>query len=203
MKNKLVKYLLAGLGYLLPIAALVYLIYFIFTYIDGYARDLIPDKYEFPGLGFVALLLFLIVFGWFTTISKIDDWAKEKFIQLLNRIPLLKNIYSSLEDITSALVGEKKTFDRPVLVKLSKDMDAEQIGFIAKDDLSSLGIENGKIAVAVPFTFSYMFKICIVPVENITSIKAKSSEVMKFVVSGGLTQDRNKKSSIITDEFEG
>lgn len=197
MKNKLLKYLLAGLGYLLPLGILIFVLYKIFIYIDKFARYIIPDAMEFPGLGFVVLLVLLTLFGWFTTVSKIDDWAKERFIALLNRIPVLKNIYSSLEDITSALVGNKKTFDRPVLVKLSSTSDIERIGFIAKEDLSFLGVPEGRIAVALPFTFSYMSKIVIVPIENVTPIKAKSSEVMKFVVSGGITDDHKDPKIIV------
>ena len=198
MKNKVVKYILAGLAYLLPAGLLIFILYKGFIFIDRFSRYLIPDEYEFPGLGIVVLVAALALFGWFTTVSKLDDWLKEQFIRLLNRIPLLKNIYSSLEDITSALVGDKKTFDKPVLVKLSTISDVERIGFIAKEDLSALGIEEGKIAVALPFTFSYMSKIVIVPKENVTPIKAKPSEVMKFVVSGGITAEE-KDSKVITD----
>lgn len=191
MKKFFLKYLLAGLAFLLPIGILAYLLYQIFIFIDTWAKHFTPDHYEFPGLGIVTLILLIALFGWITTISKLDELAKHALLGLLNKIPLLKNIYSSLEDITSALVGSKKTFDKPVLVKLSKDNDIERIGFIAKENLKFLGIAENKVAVALPFTFSYMSKIIIVPIENITPINAKPSEVMKFVVSGGITEDHN------------
>jgi uncharacterized membrane protein len=199
MKNNFLRYLLAGLGYLLPIGLLVFILYTVFTYIDKLARHLIPDNWEFPGVAFVILILLLALFGWFTTVSKLDDYAKKALLGLLNKIPMLKNIYSSLEDITSALVGNKKTFDKPVLVKLSKDSDTERIGFIAKENLSALGIPKGKIAVALPFTFSYMSKIIIVPIENVTPIDAKASEVMKFVVSGGITEEHNAPNNNVDE----
>lgn len=191
MKKFFLKYLLAGLAFLLPIGILAYLLYQIFIFIDTWAKHFTPDHYEFPGLGIVTLILLIALFGWITTISKLDELAKHALLGLLNKIPLLKNIYSSLEDITSALVGSKKTFDKPVLVKLSKDNDIERIGFIAKENLQFLGVPENKVAVALPFTFSYMSKIIIVPIENITPINAKPSEVMKFVVSGGITEDHN------------
>ena len=55
-----------------------------------------------------------------------------------------------------------------------------------------MGIGKDKIAVALPFTFSYMSKIVIVPRENVTPIDAKSSEVMKFLLSGGITEEEMK-----------
>ena len=184
--NPFVKYFLAGLLYLLPIVIFGFVLYKAFMWVDG----LIPDKYHFmPGLGIVILVVFLTLFGWFTTIARIADIAKKYFHRALNKIPVLKSIYSTLEDLSSALVGKKKTFDRPVLVKLSKNHDTERVGFIAKEDLAFLGIGDDKIAVALPFTFSYMSKIVIVPKENITPIKAKSSEVMKFVISGGISDE--------------
>ncbi len=184
--NRLFKYFIAGLLYLLPIVVFGFVLYKAFTWVDS----IIPDEYRFiPGLGIVIIVIFLILFGWFTTISKIDDIAKEYFHKALNKVPVLKSIYSTLEDVSSALVGNKKTFDRPVLVKLSKNHDMERVGFIAKEDLKFLGIGEDKIAVALPFTFSYMSKIIIVPKENVTPIKAKSSEVMKFLLSGGITEE--------------
>ena len=188
--NKLFKYFIAGLLYLLPIVVFGFVLYTAFVWVDG----IIPDEYRFiPGLGILIIVAFLILFGWFTTISKIDDIAKEYFFKALNKVPVLKSIYSTLEDVSSALVGKKKTFDRPVLVKLSKNHDMERVGFIAKEDLEFLGIGKDKIAVALPFTFSYMSKIIIVPRENITPIDAKSSEVMKFLLSGGITEEEMKE----------
>ena len=70
----------------------------------------------------------------------------------------------------------------------------ERIGFIAKEDLKFLGIDDSRIAVALPFTFSYMSKIVIVPKENVTPINAKSSEVMKFILSGGITEEEMKEA---------
>ena len=75
----------------------------------------------------------------------------------------------------------------------------ERIGFIAKEDLKFLGIGEDKIAVSLPFTFSYMSKIIIVPRENITPIKVKSSEVMKFLLSGGITEEELKE---VIEELE-
>jgi len=197
--NKLFKFFIAGLLYLLPIIVFIIVLYKAFIWVDG----IIPDEYRFiPGLGIVIIIIFLILFGWFTTISKIDDIAKEYFKKTLNKVPILKSIYSTLEDVSSALVGNKKTFDKPVLVKLSKNHDMERVGFIAKEDLKSLGISEDKIAVALPFTFSYMSKIIIVPRENVTPINAKSSEVMKFLLSGGITEEEIKTVITELDEIK-
>ena len=188
--NKIFKFFLAGLVYLLPLVIFGYVLYVAFIWVDG----LIPKEYKLiPGIGILIIIAFLTLFGWFTTVSKLDDIAKQYFFKALNKVPVLKSIYSTLEDVSSALVGNKKTFDRPVLVKLSKNHDMERIGFIAKEDLEFLGIGKDKIAVALPFTFSYMSKIIIVPRENVTPIDAKSSEVMKFLLSGGITEEEMKE----------
>ena len=184
--NKIFKYFIAGLLYLLPLVVFGYVLYIAFIWIDG----IIPEEYnKIPGLGIVIIVTFLTIFGWFTTISKIDDVAKQYFFKALNKVP-----------VSSALVGNKKTFDKPVLVKLSKNHDMERVGFIAKEDLEFLGIGKDKIAVALPFTFSYMSKIIIVPRENITPINAKSSEVMKFLLSGGITEEEMKEKIEIEEE---
>ncbi|MBK8340793.1 MAG: DUF502 domain-containing protein [Flavobacteriales bacterium] len=70
-------------------------------------------------------------------------WAKE----ILQRIPFLKTFYGALKDLMEAVVGNKRKFDRPVLVRLGKGMDIEKIGFITQDDLAHLGVASGKVAV--------------------------------------------------------
>jgi uncharacterized membrane protein len=105
---------------------------------------------------------------------------------VLQRIPFLKTIYDALKDLVEALVGSKKKFDRPVLVKLAIGSSVEKLGFITQDDLGILGIGGGKVAVYLPHSFAWSGNLYIVPVEQVTPIDAKAGDVMKFIVSGGV-----------------
>ena len=175
----LLGYFFRGLLLVVPVAILIYVLYQTLTYLDG----LIPI--EIPGLGLLTLLVGLTLFGWLGSTflyTPIADFGEE----VLKRIPFLKTIYDALKDLMEALVGSKKKFDRPVLVKIVEDSSLEKLGFITADDLSHLGVGAGKVAVYLPHSFAWSGNLYVVPVANVTPLDAKAAEVMKFIMSGGV-----------------
>jgi len=63
----------------------------------------------------------------------------------------------------------------------------ERIGFITQKDLTHLGISENKIGVYIPFSYALTGNLIIVPKENVTPIQGKSTDIMKFIISGGIT----------------
>ena len=175
----LIKYLLQGLFYVVPVGVTIYLIVWLVVKIDGIIN------LDIPGLGLVAILVGVTLIGFlgshfFVSYLRPLDRAMEK-------TPLIKLVYSSMKDLMSAFVGKKKQFKTPVLVKTGEGIDFERVGFITKEDLSELGISADKVAVYFPFSFGINGQVLIVPKKNISTIQASSSDVMKFIVSGGVT----------------
>jgi uncharacterized membrane protein len=109
------------------------------------------------------------------------------FDNFLEQTPLVKTLYSSAKDFLSAFVGSKKRFNQPVLITINKENNIQQLGFVTQEDLGELKIAAGTIAVYVPLSYSLSGNLLIVPVDHITRVDASSSEVMKFIVSGGVT----------------
>jgi uncharacterized membrane protein len=73
-------------------------------------------------------------------------------------------------------------------VRLEKEADIHRIGFITKDDLTELGITKDKIAVYLPFSYGFNGELVILPRENVTLLDASGTDMMKFVISGGVTE---------------
>jgi uncharacterized membrane protein len=44
----------------------------------------------------------------------------------------------------------------------------------------------------LPHSYNFSGNLFIVPVENVTAINAPSTEIMKFIVSGGVTEINKK-----------
>jgi uncharacterized membrane protein len=63
-----------------------------------------------------------------------------------------------------------------------------QLGFLTQEDLTHLGIDSMHVAVYVPYSFAWSGRLFIVPVSCVTPIDAKAAEVMKFILSGGVTR---------------
>ncbi len=109
------------------------------------------------------------------------------FDNALERTPFIKTIYTAIKDLLSAFVGSKKRFNKPVLVLINKENSIKQLGFITKEDLKELNIKAGTVAVYIPMSYSFSGNLLIVPIEHITPVDGSSSEVMKFILSGGVT----------------
>jgi uncharacterized membrane protein len=169
-----------GLLLVVPSTVIIYIIFKLFVFLD----DLIPT--EIPGLGLLLLIAIITFLGFIGSTFISDSFLKE-VNKILDRIPLLKTIYTAINDLLSAFVGQKKSFSKPVLVKLNRESEIEKPGFITNEDLSTLNIKTGKIAVYLPHSYNFSGNIFIVPIENVTPVSVNTAEFMKFIVSGGVT----------------
>jgi uncharacterized membrane protein len=111
----------------------------------------------------------------------------------LEHTPVIKTVYSSIKDLFSAFVGSKKRFNQPVLVTINKENNIQQLGFITRSDLTELNLQKGHCAVYMPLSYSFSGNLIIVPADHITVVDASSSEVMKFIISGGVTDLDDKE----------
>ncbi len=185
--KKLLNYLLQGILYIAPIGITIYIIYAVFNLIDQSLQKLLDQFIDFkiPGLGILTLVLFLILVGFLgrTIIARPLGLIIKKSI---DRIPLLGFIYSAFNDLFSAFVGKEKKFNQPVLVKVNLNTDLEKLGFITEENLELLE-EKDKVAVYFPHSYNFSGELFIVPKANIKPLNIPSSEVMKFIISAGLT----------------
>jgi len=185
--KKLANYLLQGLLYIAPLSITAFIIYSVFTFLDGISQKILFNLFDIniPGLGVLTLLLFLLFVG-FIGRTIIAKPLKLVLTKIIDSIPLLKFIYSAFNDLFSAFVGKEKKFNQPVLVKVNLNSDLEKLGFITEENLEVLD-EKDKVAVYFPHSYNFSGELFIVPRTNIKSLKVNSSEVMKFIVSAGLT----------------
>lgn len=178
--KKVLGYFLRGLLFVSPIFLTVYAIYVIIQFFD----NLIPGLY--PGLSIILVVMGITIIGYFSY-----NILMQSLLNLIEGVilktPGLKIIYSSVKDLLSALVGNKKTFNQPVMILMSKESGIHKLGFITKDDLTEVGVHN-LVAVYCPHSYNFSGNLFLVPRENITPLpEFKSSDAMKFIVSGGVT----------------
>ena len=177
--KRITKYFFQGLLFLVPLVITIYIIYIIFDKIDNLFG------FNIPGLGFVVTLIIITAVGFITSNIIIS-----KFVLLIDalftRVPLIKLLYSSIKDLIQAFVGDKKSFNKPALVKLTPDSNVTILGFITCEDLNHVGLAHS-VAVYLPQSYNFAGNLVIVPKSQVTPIKADSGNVMAFIVSGGVT----------------
>jgi uncharacterized membrane protein len=191
LMKSLINYFIRGLFYTVPIGITIYLVVTSIAFLD----QLIPIR--IPGVGLLIMLIFITFMGYLGSVvlaSSIGNLVRrgEKFIQ---RIPGVKMIYFAIKDLTSALTGSSKTFDHAVLVMLDKENNIEKIGFVTKNDLTPMGISDDKVSVYFPYSYGIMGDLRIVPRTSVKALEGKASEIMKFVVSGGVVNIGESTSS--------
>ena len=176
--KRFIKYFFRGLLFVVPFALTVYVIVLTINFLDG----IIPIPV--PGLGILIMLGFITFVGYlaslFVTKPLFDLFEKWVF-----KIPLINIVYTSIKDLMSAFVGDKKKFNIPVIVKLSEGMS--RLGFITQDNLTILE-EESLVAIYFPHSYNFSGNLYLVPRDNVRILNnVKSSDVMKFIVSGGVS----------------
>lgn len=187
MKVKAIfSYFLRGLLFVVPVVVTCLVIIRVIQWVDGWV------PVDIPGLGL------LIVFGITAFIGFVGNTILvrplvEFFGEIFKKIPLINFIYNTVNDLVGAFSGEKKKFTNSVLVSFDDSGTLYKPGFITQEDLSAIGGED-MVAVYFPHSYNFSGNLFFVRRKNIIKVTGSSTEIMKFIVSGGVTGEFGKIS---------
>ena len=177
--KRISQYFLQGLLFLVPLFVTIYVIYWVFVRIDGVL------DFPVPGLGFIVTIAMVTVVGFVAS-----NFLARKIFHLIDRIfarlPLVKMIYTSIQDLVNAFVGDKKSFNRPVQVIVNRESNIRVIGFATRESLDSIGIRDS-VAVYLPQSYNFAGNLIIVDRDQVVPLPGDPGEVMKLIVSGGVS----------------
>ena len=142
----LLKNFLRGLLLLVPMAAAIYVVVYLYNFLD----NLIPVVKNIPGLSFFLVVFFITIVGSFA--RRYNTGMINWFENLIKDIPLLNLVYSSIKDLMTSFMGEKKKFNKPVLVKVESSL--YKPGFVTSNDLKEIGLP-GKVSVYLPHSYNF------------------------------------------------
>lgn len=177
--RRIARYFFSGTVFIVPLVATAYFIFVSFRWLDSLLN--LP----YPGIGFLIIFGAITAFGFFTSNFAFRTFT-EWFDHGMNKIPLVKLIYSSVKDLLGAFVGDKKKFNKPVLVTINKDNNLHQIGFVTQSDLSDLGL-NDMVVVYFPHSYAFSGNHFLVPKDSVKPLNIPGPVAMKFIVSGGVS----------------
>ncbi|MCH8040675.1 MAG: DUF502 domain-containing protein [Nitrospinae bacterium] len=177
--NELAKNFFEGLFILVPLVVTIAVVFFVFEKVDGWLN--IP----FPGVGFLTTVALIILAGRLAT-NVFFQGVFETVEGVLTRTPFIKLLYTSLKDLIAAFMGEKKRFDQPVIVTLTPNGHMEALGFVTRQDLNFLGL-NDHVAVYFPQSYNFAGNLLVFPRSQVRRLEAESADVMTFIVSGGIS----------------
>jgi len=191
--RRLARTFLSGLAAVLPIvitiAVLLWLVALAETALGAVVRVFLPAGSYQRGLGLLLAIGIVFAVGVLmeaVLFRRLMHWLEG----LLNRIPLVKTVYSAVRDLMSLFskAGTKK-FSKVVLVKFP-GTEAQLIGFVTIEDFAGLPIAAAPDAVAVYLPMSYTIGgyTVFLPRHCLTPVDMTLEEAMRFVVTAGMSR---------------
>jgi uncharacterized membrane protein len=186
--SRLLNYFFRGIIVVAPLAITIYVCVAIFTSIDNWLG------FRIPGVGFL-LAIALIIFVGFLASNLITRGLLAAVEATLERLPFVRLLYGSTRDLLNAFVGEKRRFDKPVLVAPIAESGVRVLGFLTQESLGFIGM-NGYVTVYVPQSYGFAGQLIVVPETQISLLAAESADVMAFIISGGVTQIPERRTAL-------
>jgi uncharacterized membrane protein len=196
--RNLFRLFLQGVLVLAPISITILTVVSLFNWIDGILPNLVhtiaprvgTDSFglprRIPGLGFVVFIAIALFVGYISPsfiVSRLVDLADK----LLERTPGIKFIYSTIKDFFEAFAGNKRKFDKAVLVSIEAP-DVWRVGFITQEELHEFQLQE-YVAVYIPQSYAFAGHLYFVKRERVRILTdISSADAMKFAISGGVSE---------------
>ena len=186
---------IAGIVVLIPIGITLYLtLFFIKISSKILPKEINPNyylPYNIPGLEILISVLLITFIGWIS-LSFIGKKLFDYFETILNKIPILRTIYSAVGQLTETFATSKSDKKSVVLVEYPRK-GTWAVGFATKENKGEIRNKVGEdlINVFVPTTpnptsgFLLMF-----PKKEVIFLDISFEQASKFIVSAGSTDTK-------------
>jgi uncharacterized membrane protein len=191
MLARLRAHFLTGLLVLSPVAITGYIIWKIFVWVDHLLGTTLRGGYirpgGVPGLGFLSVIVIILVTGALAS-NFLGRTLGVFFDSMLLKIPLLRGLYSTVKDIGTAVLGDRKAvFNQVVLVPFPTP-GVYSIGLVTSNAPTSLSDAAGRPLRGIflptppnPTTGPLLYY----PEEQIIPTTMRVDQAIKIVVSAG------------------
>jgi uncharacterized membrane protein len=180
MLKRLSNYFFQGLIFLAPIGITSYIFYKAFVFIDGLLR--LP----YTGAGFLITIAGVTLLG-FLTSNFLTRWIFQLLEKIMTRLPFIRLLHSSVKDVLTAFVGDRRRFHKPVVVEVIPGSGVKAFGFLTRESMESFNLQD-QVAVYFPQSFNFAGNVLLYPSKQVTPVDTDSSKLMAFIVSGGITE---------------
>lgn len=206
MMPALRRYLAAGLLIWVPLGITILIIKFLVDMMDQ-TLLLLPDElrpdvllgHRIPGLGVVFTVVVVIGTGMVVTNlvgRRLLQWGE----QLLNRIPLVRTIYTSAKKVTETLFSSGgKSFRKVVMVEYPR-RDMWTLAFMTGEGAGEVEARTGEkmVNVFVPTTPNPTSGfVLMVPRKDVIELSMSTDDGLRMILSAGVVGPEDKKKKIV------
>jgi uncharacterized membrane protein len=203
--GRLRTYLVTGIIVTAPIGITLWLIWAFISFVDEKVMPLLPEKYRpeeilqfsVPGIGVLIVLVFLILVGMFTS-GFVGRFYLRLGERLLDRMPVVRNVYGALKQVFEAVLSQKdRAFREVVLVEYPR-RGIWVLGFVTSTSEGEIQNRFGEtvVNVFVPTTPNPTSGFLLfVPRGDLIHLDLTVEEGAKLVISGGIVTPPDRRPS--------
>ncbi|CQR73925.1 hypothetical protein SOV_20320 [Sporomusa ovata DSM 2662] len=188
------KYFINGLIVIVPIAITTFVIINIFSFTEQLLGQYLPI--HFLGLSLIVVLFLIVIVGWLSS-----HWLLQKVIgygeRLVGSIPVVKFIYNSVKQISTAVFESQELLKHAVLVPYPHP-GVKALGFVMPELSVPLAdkFTEEHVCVFVPMSLNLTsgFNI-ILPSRDIIPLDVTSESALQYVITAGAIMPRSNDSN--------
>ena len=199
MIKHLKNYLIAGILFWLPLFVTFVLIRFLIDIMDK-SVALLPEHYQpanligmkIPGLGLIFTVILLLVTGVLIT-NIIGHKLIHFWERIVDRIPLVRSVYSAVKQVAQTLFQPSDTSFRKVVLIEYPRKGVWGIAFVTSEKFTHSHFEEPIYTVFVPTTPNPTSGfILLIPKKDTIELNMTVEEALKMVVSLGVVSPLEK-----------
>ena len=179
---------LRGLIAVVPITATLFLFMWLTRSAEALAgkllKALFPSMTYLPGMGVIFALLFIFMIG-----LLLNAWLARRLLSLgedlLQKIPFIKTIYSSMKDLVGFFSADKnKDLNTVVLVNVGQDKKV--LGLVTRDsfDDESISVSKDVVAVYLPMSYQLGGYTVFIPKEQLEEVDIPVDQALSQTLTG-------------------
>lgn len=204
--GRIKNYLVTGLIFFIPIVVTIYVIYWLFNTLDNFlfpfyrfffsdilSLELADLFFLLPGIS-ILITLILITAGGFFIRKTIGQRLISKAELYVERVPILRELYSSLKQLTSAIFVSDKGFKQVVIVEYPRK-GIYTLGLVTGTELTEIQEKTQEKVISVyvptapnPTSGMMMF----VPKNELIKLDISVNQALRLIISGGFTPPKNE-----------
>ncbi len=199
--ERLWRIFLARLATVLPVAITLYLVYWVLRTAErlfgGLARAILPDAWYVPGLGLLMAVAVILAVGAF-----VNAWIVGNLIhlgeRLLERIPLVKTVYTGTRDLLAFVSGSRGGDDLKQVVLVEVQPGVHVVGFVTDrhpaeglPELAAAGEEH-HIAVYLPMGYQIGGYTLYLPESRVQPLDLPIEEAMRVVLTASVNRPKRR-----------
>jgi uncharacterized membrane protein len=193
--NVLGKLFLKGLAVVIPAALTLAILWWLARgaeqFLGGLLLRILPEGWYVPGMGVVSAVALTMLIGLLTHVIlfqrlfAIGD-------AILNRLPLVKTLYSAIRDFMAYLSPDSQVAQSKVVLVRLPGQAFELLGFVTREDFSELPMDlalEDPIAVYLPFSYQIGGYTLFLPRACLTPVDMSFETAMKLVLTGAVSRE--------------